>query len=146
MLICGALFLTLSGTEVRLAWLETHAERTPLSGTSTTAAIAAAAASAGGGSEPEADEEAVAHDRTVDGGIPAKGNLASELEVGGQERPAGTSPTLAWASLGEEQGNSAGGGKVMDEEVEQLWRRMHRVENRIYQSLDGERRQVWSSS
>lgn len=131
----------MSGTEVRLAWLETHVERAPPLGTSATATTAAGVNA--DGSEPKGDDEAVAaHDRSVDDGIPAEGTLASEREGGGQ-RAAGTSPTLAWASLVEEEGNSAGGGTTTDGEdgeIERLWCRMHKVEARIYQARADEKR------
>lgn len=122
-----------SGTEFRLAWLETYAEGTPPLGTST--AGADAGPSPGHGAEPEGNDEAVAHDRNAEGGIPSEGTRgASGRDGGGQERPpVGTSPTLAWAaSLGEEEGNSAGGGTTTDQEVDRLWDRMHKVEDWVY--------------
>lgn len=98
--------------------------------------------SAGDGSEPKADDDATARDEGID-----DDSLASEREGGDQDRPAGTSPTLAWgAPPGEEEEGTAGGGSATDEEVERLWRRMKEIDNRIYQARADEKVmqvQVW---
>ncbi len=124
----------------RLAWLENHIGQTPLPGVSAVAATAPTVGNTSEESEPQESDETAPRDTFADDGVPAEDALASGEDGGSQPRVAGTSPPLAWASPGEEEGEEGGGGGAMaddedggDGEVERLWCRMHKVENRIYQ-------------
>lgn len=120
-----------SRNEVRLSWLEAQVERAPLLGTPAAAAAPSTGVDAGDdNSEPAADDD-----------------LNNDGEAGDQEREAGTSPAVAWASPEEERErlaaarrSSNGGGTVTDEEVERLRCRMDRVESRIYERCADTRR------
>lgn len=126
-IVCAA-----SRNEVRLSWLEDQVERAPSFGTP----VAAAAPPTGEDAGDDNSEPAV-----------ADGDLASDGEAVDQQREAGTSPAVAWASPEEERErlaasrrSSNGGGAVTDEEVERLRCRMDRVESRIYQRCADTRR------
>lgn len=131
-----------SHNEVRLSWLESQVERAPPFGAPATAA---AAASTGVNADYDSDP-GVADDVTLPEGVLGSDGEASDQ----QQRSAGTSPAVAWASPEEEGGqlvaarrSSNVGGEVTDEEVERLRRRMEKVESRIYQRCADER--MWQS-
>ena len=98
-------------------------------------------------SETQEGDTTAPTDSIAEGGVPAEDAPTRDEDGEGQLRAAGTSPSLAWASPGEEETSEAGGGgATMDgkdgvgREVERLWCRIDKVENRIYQRRADERR------
>lgn len=112
---------------------------------------AATAATAGENTSEDSEQQksdgSAPRDTVADDGIPTEDAPMSGEDGDGEPRAAGTSPSLAWASPGEEEGDEGGGGGATadgedggDGEVERLWCRMHKVENWIYRRRTDARR------